>query len=577
MKERRMGARGRTAESERAFGRGAVVQAGVSQDGDRSVGGRHGLGKAGQDTNRTGRRPAWVLAALLLVLAGCSSTGTVRLETPYGGVEASDAAEAQWVAAQLALHHDAIRAMLPSTRDIPVDVQLVDFEADPALRDRPGIVGLAAPDAQRIRLRAGLDHDQLSYVMAHELVHALIDDDWASLPAIMKEGLCDAVALRLVPEASAYIRARRLFDASFAFGGDMSLEILYFEPTAERRARLVIPLDETSAADVRRRTPLEALAIAGRGMHLSDKSPDADALYGYGLVIVERIALLEGDFDVLADMSRTASSFGHEVVPAEWVLAAADLGPDRQSWSVALRAAVSAAELAQQFDYAEGPLTATIVSDLRLRFPDFTGPEFLARSLPTIGWAHDDVRLPIGELAGLRTAILESWAAHPPVPLEVGRGGWFSSRDGVHMTSVVPPSASDPWHVVHRVRLSPETSFRVGEMSGPGMPAMDDAIVEAYLRLGVDDEGSYIVSSLPMEFASFQVEVDGNVIASLGRDVGVVALPQAGSWSTLVVRLPGRARWDVARVYHEDANVVVSQSVADAPEVRVSMRVPFVR
>lgn len=515
-----------------------------------------------------------LLAVALLV--GCAATETATVSTSHGAVTAAVEGQARWVADELVRMHDAVRVLLPGSRDVAVDVQLVDFEDDPALRDRPGVVGLAAPDAQRIRLRAGLDRDRLRYALAHELVHALLGPDWDPLPAIVKEGLCDVVAIELVPEAAAYIRARRLFDASLAFGGDMALEVLYFEPTAGRRAQLVIPLGDTSDAETPHRTPLQALALAGRGMHLSDRLADGDALYGYGFVIVERIVRAEGDYEVLGDMARTASEVGHDVVPAEWLLAAADLGVDRRSWSLALRDAVSAPELVQQFDYAEEPLTAVLVSDLRLRFPDFTGPEFLERALPTIGWAHDDVRLPLGEVPALRASVLDEWAARPTVSIGVGRGGWFSSSDGVHMTSVVPPSRRDPWHVVHRVRLAPDAQFPIGAVNGPGMPAgEDDATVEAYLRLGVDGEGSAIVSSLPGAFASFQVEVDGVVVASLERDLGVVALPTTGSWHTLVVRVPQPARWDAVRVYHEQPNVVVSQSTVGGPEVRISLRVPM--
>lgn len=537
-----------------------------------------GREEAGEDTNPLRARPGLLVVAVCAVLlAGCAAAprDVERLSTTHGDVVSDGGhADAEWVAAELIRQHDAIRDLLPATRDVPVDVWLVDFDADPELRDRPGVVGLAAPDARRVRLRAGLDRDRLRYALAHELVHALLGPDWDPLPAVVKEGLCDAVAIELVPESSAYIRARRLFDASFAVGGDMALEVLYFEPTAGRRARLVIPLDETSAAEVPRRSPLEALALEGRGMHLSDRIPDADALYGYGLLVVERIVRAEGEYDVLVEMARTAQRLGHDVVPAEWLLAAADLGADRRSWSVALRAAVSGPELAQQFDYAEEPLTATIVSDLRLRFPDFDGPEFLARALPTIGWAHDDVRLPIGELSALRSSILDAWDSRPAVSIGVGRGGWFSSHDGVHMTSVVPPSGRDPWHVVHRVRLDPAAQVSLGAMSGPGMPTGDDAVVEAYLKLGVDAEGSTIVSSLPTPFASFQVEYDGEVIASLATGEGLVVLPTTGSWHTVVARLPTRARWSHTRVYHEDANLVVSQSATDVPEVRLSIRVP---
>ncbi len=517
--------------------------------------------QAGEDSNRRATRAApraLLTLSCALLVSGCALAPPVERTAEHGVVRAADAAHAERLGALLDDLAPRIDALLPGIRGRPTEVWLADFEQDADLAGRPAVLGVAAPDMGRVRIRADLSEDRLAYVLVHELVHAQIDDSWAPLPAVMKEGLCDAVAFRLVPEEVDYIRARRMFDASFAFDDHLGLEVLYFEPSLGRRRAFTIPI---TASSIERRSPTEALALSGRGMHLHDDFRDGDALYGYGLLLVERI-VARHDFAGLHQLCTTASERGLPLVPEAWLLAAADLDGDDASWAAALRDAIDHPALAAQCDYAEGQLTAYIVGQLRFRFPDFEADDFLDRALPTIGWTGSAVRIGLGDVEPLRRRVEESWAQTRPVSLPVGRGWWYRDALGVHLTTVTAPEPGNPWYVINRVRAGDDGTFSLGLIHDPGSSLPADVTVEAQIRLGVDESGTWIVSTLPGGFASFRVELDGRVVAGLDLDGTVSRLPAtgAGAMSTVAAQIPEIATLAKLRVYAREARLVISQS-----------------
>ena len=166
-------------------------------------------------------RPLLGLASLLLLGACAATPPPVAVETPYGVVRAETEDKAEEVAVLLEDLAPRVQEVLPGTSDRPIDVWVQKVLRDGSHGERAeGVKGftLLSGDfhAKRIHL---LEDGELSWYLAHELVHAELDSSWRTLPGLLEEGLGDVVAEMLNEEHAERIRAHRLFTSSGFFGG----------------------------------------------------------------------------------------------------------------------------------------------------------------------------------------------------------------------------------------------------------------------------------------------------------------------------------------------------------------------
>jgi hypothetical protein len=448
-----------------------------------------------------------------------------------------------------------VRDLLPDSQGHLKEVWLDDFAR---LEHRPEVVGLAAPEEGRIRIRADrLGHDA-DFVLVHELVHALLGSSWDPLPAVMKEGLCDALSCRLVPEIAPNVRAIRLFDAATAYP-NARLELVFFEPLEHRREVVDIAL-----AGRRGPPPSEALTLAGQGIHLHDESTDQSALYGYGFVVTERIISRIG-LGGLNRLCRRAGDMGLEIVPLGWLLDAADLSLDPAGWHQAVVQEIGDNELAAQVAFLAPQLASHLVSVLRQRFPALDSDRFLDSALPTLGWSAGSKRVALGTVEPLRQALSARWSAAGPETLRPGEGWWLRDWAGVQVTSLLGPDEDDAAYTITRLAVAdPDPMSWAGSSGAISTPDPDLARVEALIRIGRDGEGLWISSRARDGFEVFGVELEGLKVADLGSGLNVQLNLDADGFQVVTVRLPGERQLDDLVLYHESANLVVFQRLSGA-------------
>lgn len=517
---------------------------------------------SGQDSKVARRVVSGVSAALALALVACTGAPTAAVPTPFGMVRAESEAEAREVADMLLFLRPRLHALLPDTVDRPTEVWLDAALRGARLGDEHGVAALTNIAAGRIQLRGDETGVSLDFLLAHELVHALMGGSWDLLPAVMKEGLCDAVAARLVPDSAPLARALRMFAARFAFG-EQALDLAVTEPGFGGRWGTHIQI---ASPGIVRRGPLEALALRGRGVSLHDDAQDEDVLYGYGLLLVERTIARMG-LEGLHAICLQAANDGLDGVPESWLLWAAELDADPATWERALAEGVGPRELEALTSHLADALAEAIVGNLRYRFPDFDGAGFLDVARPTLGLRGGDLELELGRLPRLATAVRELWEQRPVHPMRPGEARWYSDRLGLHMGAFRRPTADEPSAVIQWLRLRP------GVEPGPdhllALPEdggdADAATLEALVRLGVDEAGPYIASTLPGGFDAFRVTVHGVVVADLGWQLNARATVNDRGWATVTARLDPGLLVREAVAYDVDANVVLVQRPLEVP------------
>jgi hypothetical protein len=526
-----------------------------------------------QDSKAARRAMGGTLAACVLLAVACSSPPPAAVPTPFGIVRADTEAEAREVADMLLFLRPRLHALLPDTVDRPTEVWLDETLRGNGLADEPSVAALTNLTAGRIQLRGDETGISLDFLLAHELVHALMGASWDRLPAVMKEGLCDAVAARLVPRSAPLARALRMFAARFAFG-DQALDLAVTEPGFGARWGTRI---EIASPGVERRGPLEALALRGRGVRLHADSDDEDVLYGYGLLLVERTIARLG-LDGLHSICLQAESDGLQTVPVPWLLWAAELDADPATWERALAESLGPRELEELTAHLSAALADALVGNLRYRYPDFDGPAFLDVAQPTLGLRGSDLEVHLAELPRLQSALLEAWRQRPVHPMRPGEARWHSDRRGLHMGAYRRPTAEEPAATIQWLQLGP------GVQPGPAhllaLPTDDGdpdaAELEAFVRLGVDEAGPYIASTLADGFDAFRVTVHGVVVADLGWQLNTRVTTNERGWSTITARLDPSLRLSEAVAYDVDPNVLLVQRPVGAPsgEFRLPLGVP---
>jgi hypothetical protein len=500
----------------------------------------------------------------ILAIASCRAAPTSAVRTPYGEARAERPDEARQLALLLSDLAPRVRDLLPDCRSRTTDVWLDDLLGGDAPDGRPEVVGLTSLESGRIHLRRdrlGLDAD---FILAHELVHAHLGPSWKPLPAILKEGLCDVVAARLAPTSAVRVRAVRLVDASFSDPG-MALELTYSEPGGAGRTRVPIPISGQDRFD-----PVPALGLAGGGIQAHEVPGDESALYGYGLLVTDRIVSFIG-LEGLHELCLRSTSAGHEVVPTPWILAAAGLDESAESWRAALVHGLAAPELAAQCEFLAGELTGFLIRTFRYRFPGFSAEAFLDRSLPTVGWKGSDARVAVAMVDGVRSGLADNWEASGPRVLSAGDGWWLRDELGVHLTHMLPPGPGEDFLTISRLGLGLVEPVGLEGSLLSEIPA-DGVRVEAYLKLGRDRRSIWLKSLHPQGFLSFTVELDGVMVADLESDRNVLVREARDGWVTLTARLPGTLDLCSAVLFGREPNLrVTQQAIGDHEALHFSL------
>ncbi|QDU66439.1 hypothetical protein [Engelhardtia mirabilis] len=269
------------------------------------------------------RRPLALAAQVaLLALAGCASGPPIAEVTPFGVIRATDRGAAAILAPEFLEFRTEIIALLPDTREGPVNIWL---EERPTLREHGQEDGWAdaytltwgGSRTPRVHLPAdpGTDAERRNLI-AHELVHALLGPSWQSLPTALEEGLATWVATQIEPRS--YQRVTKLLAAAPDRMAHIELgAVLAGAPVALPDRALTLAIASASDASVEEilAYPLgDELYPSGRAAKLR--------LYGVGLALVDTI-VRRGGIGALHGLCLRAEAEGLARVPIDWIMEAA--------------------------------------------------------------------------------------------------------------------------------------------------------------------------------------------------------------------------------------------------------------
>src|SRR5262249_53279789 len=122
-----------------------------------------------------------------------------------------------------------------------------------------------------------------------------------------------------------------------------------------------------------------------------------------------------------------------DVVPQEWLLWAAGLDADPDTWERALAEAFGPEELAALTGHLATGLSDAIVSNCRYRYPDFDAQRFRDEADLTLGLHGGELEVPLSSLPALEAAVDRTWNARPVNPMRPGDSRWYVDRVGLHM------------------------------------------------------------------------------------------------------------------------------------------------
>ncbi len=294
-----------------------------------------------------GLRARALVAPLALVLGACQVLPpSEEARGSQGTVRAASQARALEIVRALDDLAPRVRALLPDARERPLSVWVQEV---PELYWLPHTImpeadGFYAPGMHRIHLRE--QAEDLERTLAHELVHATLGESWEALPGTLEEGLCDVIAARLCPASAARLRAGRLSSACLALGSiEFELEGSLPAEACADGVRLCflahLRVDGPTAAPV---DPLDVLRSSA-GLSSAKLSPHLKkALYGLAGMVVQRIVDRRG-IEGLHELCLRARSTGQRHVPSGWILEAAGLDCDRETWRSALLEGIGSEEL----------------------------------------------------------------------------------------------------------------------------------------------------------------------------------------------------------------------------------------
>ena len=284
----------------------------------------------------------------------------MALHGALGVVRAASQDEARVLDAHLTALGPALAAHVPGARlpeELEVWVQDEPHLYHGVLESNAEAEGLYAPFHERILLsRHAVDIER---VLAHELTHAALDKSWSPLCGTLEEGLCDIVATALVPDQAARLRAGRLSSAALACGG-LHLRLDVRDNRARHGVRLgwSATLRLTSEGQTPD-DPLDTFRVRAGLSSSRLKASVKRGYYGLAFLVADRIGLQE-----LHALCGRARAEGLSRLPRGWLLDAAALDEDPETWRAAASSALGEAELRELVRLYPGVIACALAHHL---------------------------------------------------------------------------------------------------------------------------------------------------------------------------------------------------------------------
>lgn len=293
--------------------------------------------------SRSSSSKAPLLGAIALLGACMVQPPATRVQAAEGIVRADGDLEANQISALLDALAPRVEALVPYS-SLPEDLE-VWIQGQPRLYAFPGshvddAEGLWSEHHHRVLLAR--DADNLERTLAHELVHAALDEPWQMLPGTLEEGLCDLVSAQLCPDSAPRLRAGRLCSAALACGG-LKLELRLSWPEDKRLWLARVTLSGEDQGETPQRQVFEVQAgLSSTALTSGTKR----GFYGLAFLVMERAEANIG-LDGIVELCLRADEQGLDEVPAPWILDAAQLDDEALAWREAAVEQMGPLELAE--------------------------------------------------------------------------------------------------------------------------------------------------------------------------------------------------------------------------------------
>ena len=247
------------------------------------------------------------LIGLCLLVSGCTSLPSEP--------SSSFVVERSWGLAGGRTQEESLYLAQIVEKVLPVYSRLEGFTQRPLRAHLTGDLGvdhfagmsIEAPDS-RAWIMVRRDAQDVELTVAHEMAHYYFDELQSKFPTIVEEGLCEL-------QSGMVFDAREQFETRLVMAAVSHLERVTIEVQgAESKAMLAWLLESVPSIE-------EALEI-GRSGNLETSLRTAATSYGLGWLLVELIG-----WEGMLLLAHRSDQEGLERVPAEWILAAADLQP----------------------------------------------------------------------------------------------------------------------------------------------------------------------------------------------------------------------------------------------------------
>lgn len=294
-----------------------------------------------------------LLPALLLLVAACATAKPPLSNTASDGLIRVNAAEGPDAMRVLHLAREIYPQVAGAPHMLPMrELELRVWRTDG--RFSSGANRWKGEIRQRrdswIELYLGSDDAQYRWILAHELSHYLLGDEWLPLPMIVEEGLCDTIAEKLDAVTGASRRLSHAVLLSSWLGPGLQVTRVNPENGRSETVQLRVLIDPEELPSV-----VSMLRFDEKSYHTVRHPRYNQLLYAFGYLLVNRIGV-----EKLSQLCAQARTAGVPTIPPEWLLAAAGISPgDKDSWKQAVDCLIGEGELnALERSVGDGTLKA---------------------------------------------------------------------------------------------------------------------------------------------------------------------------------------------------------------------------